>query len=174
MDYLAAQGWLTEAERRLLHGLAAQTPSRGIILNVGVEYGASVVCLRAGNPHALLYALDIDITKATEDARAAASLLLEYDSGKAAENWVLPLDLAFIDGDHSSTGVTRDTLFCNHIAPGGVVAFHDCYRWNAPARTIHAICPEVNQAVSDWYAAHRDEWQEREPVDSIRVFERVK
>lgn len=39
-----------------------------------------------------------------------------------------PIDFLFIDGDHSYTGVRTDWLnWAPHVAPGGVVAFHDTW-----------------------------------------------
>ena len=40
--------------------------------------------------------------------------------------WTLPIDLLFIDGDHTEEGVRRDwDLFSVHVRTGGHVAFHD-------------------------------------------------
>jgi predicted O-methyltransferase YrrM len=47
-------------------------------------------------------------------------------SERAAMRWMLPIDMLFIDGDHSYEGVKRDwELFSPHIVPFGVVVFHD-------------------------------------------------
>ena len=47
-------------------------------------------------------------------------------SEKAAARWMLPIDLLFIDGDHSYDGVKRDwELFMPHVSPFGLVVFHD-------------------------------------------------
>lgn len=43
------------------------------------------------------------------------------------------VDLVFIDGDHSPAGCREDwEVWHPHVAPGGVVAFHDA-RWEMPA-----------------------------------------
>jgi predicted O-methyltransferase YrrM len=47
-------------------------------------------------------------------------------SEKAAARWMLPIDMLFIDGDHSYDGVKRDwDLFMPHVSPFGLVVFHD-------------------------------------------------
>lgn len=47
-------------------------------------------------------------------------------SADAAKGWNRPIDLIFIDGDHSYEGVRADwELFLPHMSPFGLVAFHD-------------------------------------------------
>lgn len=180
MSYLTAKGWLTTNERELLKSLAEDVPVDGDILNVGIEYGASIVCLRAGNPYATIIGIDlIGGKKITKENREQIgnfnTVLFSGDSGEYVEGWQVQdtIHLAFIDGDHSYRGVMRDTKFAEYIPVGGVIAFHDCYSWDAPPKTPHQVCPEVNQAVQDWYNANRESWKELPHADSIRVFERV-
>jgi predicted O-methyltransferase YrrM len=47
-------------------------------------------------------------------------------SASVAERWTLPVDLVFIDGDHSEIGVTKDwELWHPFVVEGGMVLFHD-------------------------------------------------
>lgn len=47
-------------------------------------------------------------------------------STDAAKGWTAPIDLLFIDGDHSYEGVRRDwDLFSPFVSPFGIVLFHD-------------------------------------------------
>jgi predicted O-methyltransferase YrrM len=47
-------------------------------------------------------------------------------SNDAAKNWTRPIDMIFIDGDHSYEGVKTDwDLFVPFVRPSGVVIFHD-------------------------------------------------
>jgi hypothetical protein len=53
-------------------------------------------------------------------------------SEEAARDWSQPLDLVFVDGDHSEDGCRLDwELWNGWVEPGGVIAFHDA-RENRP------------------------------------------
>jgi hypothetical protein len=48
------------------------------------------------------------------------------DSQDVGRRWELPIDLLFIDGDHSEDGTREDwARFSPHVQVGGHVAFHD-------------------------------------------------
>jgi predicted O-methyltransferase YrrM len=63
------------------------------------------------------------------DGRSGFIYGLSTDSRSVAVAYELmtdPVDLVFIDGDHSYAGVLCDWLLYNSlVAPGGIVAFHD-------------------------------------------------
>ena len=53
-------------------------------------------------------------------------------SQDAGRRWATPVDLVFIDGDHSAEACLQDwELFSPWVEPGGVVVFHDA-RQGAP------------------------------------------
>ncbi len=175
MDYKTARGWLTANERQALVDLAR---GKQVIVNIGVEYGASLHCFSQGSPSALIVGVDIDISKAEVDGLPV--VLVEADSTEYVKVWDREIDLLFVDGDHSYEGVTKDLAWLDWLRVGGVVIFHDCYDWPpAPNRTPHQMeGVGVNRAVDDWVIEYQDEvfikhlsaWHEQLNVNTMRIF----
>jgi predicted O-methyltransferase YrrM len=62
-------------------------------------------------------------------------------SQQVAGRWSVPLDLLFIDGDHSYEGCRTDIeAWFPHVRSGGVVAFHDSST-EGVARAIRECLP---------------------------------
>lgn len=174
INYMTAKGFLKDSERTLLFELARRVPKAGLILNIGIEYGASLACLMAG----VLYAgagvkvigIDIDCSKVLEAGYGAE--IREQDSQEAVKHWSKSLDLIFVDGDHGKTGVLSDAKFAAWLKPGGYILFQDCWDWDNPGQ-VHPLCDGVNAAVSDWFFEHTTDYKELESVGTTRVFKRI-
>ena len=172
--YRDAKGWLRDDEREALVQYARDIRYEEIpvIVNIGVEYGASLACLRAGAPHATIYGIDIDISKAVD---SYFCILVEADSGLFWQKWVRDykeIDLLFIDGDHSYEGVRDDTMWTPLVRVAGYAIFHDCYDYDDPA-VVHKLVPGVNKAVQEWREVMGFDWVECEPVGTMRIFRRM-
>jgi predicted O-methyltransferase YrrM len=135
----------------LLYGLVRSLKPE-VCVEIGSALGKSASYIGLGlkeNGHGMLYAIDphkptnwndvdaVDSLKEFERNISAAgvreyvSVIRSY-SDAAARDWKLPIDLIFIDGDHSYEGVKRDwELFLPHIRPSGIVIFHDTM-WDLP------------------------------------------
>lgn len=162
---------MKDGERKLLFELASQLPGNAAILNIGVEFGASLACLRAGNPTARIIGLDLDTTKAVSPYGCE---LVQVDSHEAVKTWAEPLDLIFVDGDHGELGVLLDAGFADFLKVGGHILFQDVYDWDKPGE-IHGVCPGVYAAVEKWFRdQYKLEFEELPSVDTTRVFKRVR
>lgn len=172
IDYMHSKGWLKDAERKLLFELASRLPGNAVILNIGVEFGASLACLRAGNLYARILGLDLDISKAVSTYGCE---LHRVDSHEVVNNWDTPLDLIFVDGDHGELGVSLDAKFADFLPVGGHILFQDCWDWEDTS-IVHQVCPGVNAAVEKWFSREdvKQEFEELPSVETTRVFRRVK
>lgn len=135
----------TPAEAELLSELAS---GRDHVVEIGVYEGSSaLVLLRALSPGSTLHLIDPfghhpgalrTGWGATEGAtkrvmaRAAAGVdapRVEWHvqrSEDAARHWTQPVDLVFVDGDHTAPGCALDwELWHPHVKRGGHVVFHD-------------------------------------------------
>jgi predicted O-methyltransferase YrrM len=119
-------------------------------VEIGVYEGASAVALiDALGPRAELHLIDPfgahadalpsgwgaaewatrrTVARALRRAGAAAPrvrwhVALSHD---VAARWTAPVDLVFVDGDHSQAGCELDwSAWREHVAPGGLMVFHD-------------------------------------------------
>jgi predicted O-methyltransferase YrrM len=135
----------SEAEGAALAGLAS---GAWRVVELGVYEGSSAqVLCRALSADAELHLVDpfVDATGwALRPGSKASATATRLAVGRAARGgpkvvWHLarsqdvgrrwsggPVDLAFIDGDHSPEGCREDwEAWRDHVAPGGAVAFHD-------------------------------------------------
>jgi predicted O-methyltransferase YrrM len=155
-------GYLHPLEARFLFWLAGRIPERGLALEIGsfkgkssanlaagLKAGARLVCVDTWENKAMPYDPPVDVLP--EFLRNVASYgdLIETHRGtsiEVARVWSRPLDLLFIDGDHSYEGCSTDLkAWLPFLKPGGWVAFHDSSEAGV-ARAIHELFPKWNQS----------------------------
>lgn len=135
------EGHLLETEARLLHTLA-----RGTVVELGSYRGRSTCMLGLGvlahGGH--VYAIDAHLDYRDHDAVFGADdsgaklrnlvaagvedvvRIIHMRSELAVRYWAEPIDLLFIDADHSEQGCRSDFMrWSLHVKEGGRVAFHD-------------------------------------------------
>lgn len=150
---------LTPAEAEWLAQQAALLQDDPVIVHLGVDRGASLLCSLAGNPTAVLVGVDTNLKVAAADLGMDVELI-EADSRTI--DWRGPVDFLFVDADHAEGSVLADILnWHRRISEGGVIAFHDYghanLRW----------CAGVKAAVDAWDWTG---WQEIAAPDSIKAF----
>ena len=137
------EGWLSDAQGRALYEAAAATTGRGVIVEIGSWKGRSTVWLAAGARAAGRRVFAVDPHRGSREDPAADTLPeflhnirragvadavepLVMTSAEAAARIREPVELLFIDGDHSLEGARRDAdLWLPRLVAGGTVMMHD-------------------------------------------------
>jgi cephalosporin hydroxylase len=173
-----------EGELEQLIAYLADTPLQRV-LEIGFQDGGTSWCFcqlaKLQRPDAIVIAVDLEIPK--RDYSDWWRLhYLQRDSHEAATFERirkilrgLPLDLLFIDGDHSYAGVKQDfDMYSPLVRPGGVIALHDVVTHEHPEqsevdgfwRELLPGHPEALQFVDDGIG---DTWRGKLPVKSCGI-----
>ena len=174
----------TQTTSRERAGLASYASGRARLVEVGVWHGVTTAVLRgAMAPHGVLWAVDPfppgrlgfspqrpiaihSVAKVTN-----GTVVWVRETGRTAgeryrAEQLAPVELVFLDGDHTYPGVMEDWTAWNAlVAPGGVVCIHDS------ARTEQLFDCGCIHAVNDIVASDR-QFERVEVVDSLTVLRR--
>jgi len=152
-------GWLSEAQGRALFRAAAETAGRGAIVEIGSWKGRSTTWLASGARLAGRRVYAIDPHRCSREYPSADTLdeflgnlarngladvvePLVMTSEAAAAHIGGPVELLFIDGDHSYEAVRRDAeLWLPRLIEGGTVMFHDVATaaYSGPRRIVREM-----------------------------------
>jgi MMP 1-O-methyltransferase len=186
--YSFIDGWLGVREAVALHDLAAGLPgNEPVVVEIGSWVGKSSLVLAQGlrkKTAPVLYC--IDPFNAVSDAEShlpeAASLIggslravFEGNLRRAGADSVVrvlqgmsfdvrpqfstPIDLLFIDGDHSYEGVVKDYLdWAPLVKKGGIIAFHDVGINPAVAGPLKVVMEKL------W---HDSEWGDFQHIQTL-------
>lgn len=117
-------------------------------LEIGVKHGKSLaVAFLAARKGVNIVGIDIEDSEERQKLFRRLGLtnyanFIHSDSSTACRIWNRPIDVLFIDGDHSIQGCTTDIRNWAHFVPkNGVILFHDC----------DETSPGVMEAVKRYY-----------------------
>lgn len=172
-------GWLTNAEEETLVKYAKLVKPGGTIVNIGCEYGRSLIALAKAAPQCLVKGIELspkpELSQNIAEAQVQNAVVHQRDSQKIETHDVIQhaeIDYVFIDGDHFYEGVTRDiAVWSPAVKVGGYVLFHDVAQ--ETNKLPHYLHFEVAKAVAEWQEAVPDEFRLVETVDTIAVYQRV-
>lgn len=152
-------GFLSIREGELLYNLAKNCTGEGAIVEIGSWKGKSTICLGLGSragKQLLIYAIDPH-SGSSEHIETYGSVwtFTEFQdnikniglndivnpivktSKEAAEEFVEPVALVFIDGAHEYDLVKLDyQLWFPKVIEGGFMAFHDVPSWPGPTKVV--------------------------------------
>jgi predicted O-methyltransferase YrrM len=133
-------GWCNSWDISTLYKYVSEIPTDGIYLEIGVAKGASLAVVNyifsTFSKNGYCGGLDVIDWKAERIDRINKFLelmgtkpsysFIEEDSQLAARFWTKPIDVLYIDGDHTYIGVLKDIVsWIPHVKSGGVVLFDD-------------------------------------------------
>ena len=187
-------GWLgwrpalaqhTAAEHAALQRWAR---GRSAIVELGVAEGVSALAMReVMAADANLYLVDpfhlsripaLNFTKrvarrAVNSCGSGKAFWIQKFSHEAVVGWNTPIDLLFIDGDHSESGVERDwDDWSPFVKKGGVAIFHDARSFEGGwVRADYGPLKLVDRLFRKGGSA---DWRIAEEVHSLIVVERAR
>lgn len=178
--YAAVEGWLAVTEAFALYTLAHRTPQGSTVVEIGSYKGKSAVVMASALvPPSRLYCIDpfngagawyySSLQGQFEDFTKNIRLtgldhIVESIKGYSAEVakfWKLPIDLLFIDGDHTYTGALDDLrLWTPFLKSGGILAMHDVFFPEEAHVHGYEIGPfsalqEFNPQPEQWHSGYR-------------------
>ena len=159
-EYLIAPGAaLLQEEREYIKKLAEMSEAEiksvcpkcaPVFFGIGVMWGGSFHCMRAGSECAIIYGLDIDYeTYQIHNPSKIKALWLRGDSRTFKWEDEDEIDFIFVDGDHKYATVKADILnWRDSVRVGGIMAFHDYKPSDFDLRTMPHL-DGVRQAVDE-------------------------
>lgn len=174
-------GWETKPEQQALMVYATPVPDNGVIVEIGCEFGMSTgaFCSAAKKTVSITSVdlfpgdmIDVHRKNLKEAGYDGRSKRISGDSATVGLTWDKPIDLLFVDGDHTYEGVLADmNAWLHHVKVGGVVIFHDCAV--ETNKTPHYLHHEVWRAVQHWMGEHVNEFEALPTVDTMAIFRRI-
>lgn len=170
-DWLYAPGaGLTGDERRWLRSAAMDVEFRfktPVIVNLGIWKGATMHCLRAGAPGAILVGIDRIGGDLLFHGYTLHAEIIRGNVDTAWKDFDRAIHFLLFDADHRIESMQKQLSgWAPLVVEGGVMAFHD-YPLPEPRWAI-------KRAVDEWMSAQpAGAWAEIDAPDKLKAFRRI-
>lgn len=164
--------YLTRYEAALIEGLAASCPDPARVVELGTGKGLSTSRLLYGlslHQDARLWTFDLEKCEKAWKYLALSEFpvwRIEFvtgDSSTLTDTIGEPLDLIYVDANHSYEGVKKDILaWSSKLKRNGVMALHD---YNNPTHEVTAAIDEL--------LFNNPKWELKAKADTMVAFEYV-
>lgn len=123
----------TISDVNVLKHCASLLPPNPVIVNIGACFGTSAMALLEARPDAFIFSVDISPSPyEIENLKKAGLYSLNRvirvlgASQDIGQHWPYPVDMCYVDGDHSYDGVVQDIRVWRPLVKvGGILLFHD-------------------------------------------------
>ncbi len=152
-----AFGFLFPGELFLIQALVQSLKDDAVVVQIGAGVGTGSLGMVEMKPSIKAYTVDIseggpfggleNERNAFAETGLTCPVQILGDSQEVWRNWNDPIDLIFIDADHSASGLQRDMDgWLQFVKPGGYALFHDyqSVNWAAVTDTVdkNMLSPE--------------------------------
>lgn len=123
-----------DGKMEILFKLSREVAPNGVIVEIGSLFGATAVLMGLVTDDTIkIHCVELNVKQELRThikmfGLSEKIVILEGDSHDIGKSWTLPIDLLFIDGNHSYDGVISDSrIWTPSVKKGGVVVWHDYY-----------------------------------------------
>lgn len=169
-----AFGYLYQDELEALLYFMSLLPPNPVVVNIGAGAGTSGLLFLESRDDSIVHTVDMTNKSSPYGSLESERVAVKNaglgflsgarwfqhhgDSKEIGKTWTTPLDMVFIDGDHTYEGCKGDLdIWVPHVKKGGIVAVHDYGKAEhdptADGRT--KAYPGVDQAVREFMEARR-------------------
>jgi len=181
-----AYHYLVDGEVEFLQELASSLSADPVVVNIGAGVGTSCLTFLEARWDINVVTVDNQAEEPPVDSgsslrkeeaavREAGMWCQRYDqvhgdSKEIGKTWPDPVDMVFVDGDHSYGGCRGDIeAWAPHVRTGGVIAIHD---YDALHRGDNTWYAPIVRAVDDTLSAN-PLWQEIGRATTTIAFRRI-
>lgn len=161
MDFIDAipETTCSRLQQEFLYCLSKNTTGAGEVVEIGTHIGKSTIAIafarkeKNGNPiHTVDPFEHPDIVRNLEAAGVSEFVIrLVRRSTRAAKKWDRPIELLWIDGNHTSLAIAADIrAWSGFVIPGGKMAFHDYPGHRRSSEVWRALWMTVLRRPLEW------------------------